>query len=109
MNPDVIDALLAAMVQSGPGVSDLLFSVGKPPVVEEHGSLEEFPIDAPGGVLDLPLILQISAHLMKGDERLVADMARQGSCGDGEGEKRYHFRDRLHGQRQDDDAGRDVE
>ncbi|CAN5209460.1 PilT/PilU family type 4a pilus ATPase [soil metagenome] len=68
------------MVQSGPGVSDLLFAVGKPPIVEEHGSLEEFPIDTPGGVLDLPLIQQISAHLMKGEERLVADMARQGSC-----------------------------
>ena len=50
MNTDVIDALLTAMVQSGPGVSDLLFAVGRPPLVEEYGALQEFPIDTPDGV-----------------------------------------------------------
>jgi twitching motility protein PilT len=80
MTPDVIDALLTAMVQSGPGVSDLLFAVGKPPVVEQHGALEEFAIDTAGGVLDLPLIEQISTHLMQGEERLRLDLARLGSC-----------------------------
>jgi twitching motility protein PilT len=80
MNPEVIDALFTAMVQSGAGVSDLLFSVGKPPVVEQHGRLEEFPIDTPGGVLDLPLIEQIATHLMQGEERLRQDLARLGSC-----------------------------
>src|SRR3954447_8207626 len=68
------------MVQSAEGVSDLLFAVGKPPVVEQHGSLEDFPIDTPGGVLTLDQIKLISNHLMQGDERLINDLARLGSC-----------------------------
>ena len=47
------------MVSSSPGISDLLFAVGKPPIVEEHGVLEEFPIDTPTGVLDAAQINQI--------------------------------------------------
>src|SRR4051812_21091215 len=68
------------MVSSSPGVSDLLFAVGKPPIVEEHGILEEFPIDTPTGVLDAPQIDQIANHIMGDDERVKADLARQGSC-----------------------------
>jgi twitching motility protein PilT len=80
VNSELIDPLLTAMVQSAEGVSDLLFAVGKPPVVEQHGSLEDFPIDTPGGVLTLDQIKLISNHLMQGDERLINDLARLGSC-----------------------------
>ncbi len=66
------------MIQSAEGVSDLLFAVGKPPVVEQHGSLEEFPIDT--GKLTMEEIHAISVHLMQGDERLINDLARLGSC-----------------------------
>jgi twitching motility protein PilT len=68
------------MISSSEGISDLLFAVGKPPVVEEHGVLEEFPIDTPTGVLDAKLIDQIAEHVMEGDERLKEDLARNGSC-----------------------------
>jgi len=68
------------MVESSPGVSDLLFAVGKPPIVEQHGSLEEFPIDTPEGILALSDIEAIAAHLMEGEERLTGDLARLGSC-----------------------------
>ena len=68
------------MISSSAGVSDLLFSVGKSPVLEEDGILEEFPIDTPTGVLDAAQIDQIAEHIMNGDERLKADLARQGSC-----------------------------
>ena len=80
MNKEVIDPLLTAMIQSSAGVSDLLFAVGKPPIVEEHGSLEEFPIDTPGGVLTVLDIEKLALHLMKGEERLVQDLANLGSC-----------------------------
>jgi twitching motility protein PilT len=80
VNKEVIDPLLTAMVQSGPGVSDLLFAVGKPPIVEEHGSLEEFPIDTPGGVLAPADIEAIGLHLMRGEGRLLEDLAKMGSC-----------------------------
>jgi twitching motility protein PilT len=68
------------MVQSGEGVSDLLFAVGRPPIVEEYGSLQEFPIDTPEGVLTMEQIHNISLHLMKGNARLIEDLAKMGSC-----------------------------
>ena len=68
------------MISSSEGVSDLLFAFGKPPVVEEHGTLEEFPIDTPTGVLDSAQIEQIAEHVMQGDERLKSDFATSGSC-----------------------------
>ena len=80
MNKEVIDPLLTAMVQSGPGVSDLLFAVGRPPLVEQHGTLEEFPIDTPDGVLAAEHLELISDHLMRGEERLVYDLAKLGAC-----------------------------
>jgi twitching motility protein PilT len=68
------------MISSSAGVSDLLFAVGKPPVLEEHGILEEFPIDTPNGILDAAQIDQIADHIMGGDERLKADLVNFGSC-----------------------------
>ena len=68
------------MISSSKGVSDLLFAVGKPPVVEEHGTLEEFPIDTPTGVLDSAQIEQIAEHVMEGDERLKSEFEALGSC-----------------------------
>ena len=62
VNKELIDPLLTAMLQSGEGVSDLLFAVGKPPVVEQHGSLEEFPVELPEPVL--------SAGAYRADRRL---------------------------------------
>lgn len=78
VNAEVIDALLSAMVESAEGVSDLLFAVGKPPIVEQYGKLIEFPIDT--GALTLEQIQRIAAHLMGGDERLTSDLKRLGSC-----------------------------
>lgn len=68
------------MLQTAAGASDLLFAVGKPPVVEQHGSLEEFPVELPEPVLAQSHIEQISHVLMNGEARLVNDLATQGSC-----------------------------
>ncbi|MDP9098484.1 MAG: PilT/PilU family type 4a pilus ATPase [Verrucomicrobiota bacterium] len=78
MNKQLIDDLLSAMVSSSEGISDLLFAVGKPPIVEEHGVLEEFPVDT--GVLDSAQIDRIAEHIMGSDERLKNDLAENGSC-----------------------------
>jgi twitching motility protein PilT len=80
VNKELIDALLSAMISSSEGISDLLFAVGKPPIVEENGVLEEFAIDTPTGVLEAVQIDQIADHVMNGDERLKADLATHGSC-----------------------------
>ncbi|HJT82112.1 MAG TPA: PilT/PilU family type 4a pilus ATPase [Chthoniobacterales bacterium] len=79
MNATVIDSLLGAMVESE-GVSDLLFAVGRPPLVEMHGTLHEFPIDTPEGILSAAHIDQLVTHLIAGDERLTDDLNRSGSC-----------------------------
>jgi twitching motility protein PilT len=68
------------MLQSADGVSDLLFAVGKPPVVEQHGGLEEFPVELPESVLSESHVAEIAACLMNGEERLAKDLATQGSC-----------------------------
>ena len=68
------------MIESGDGVSDLLFCVGKPPVIERHGGLEEFPIETPDGVLAPTQVEQIATHLMNGESRLTSDLARLGAC-----------------------------
>lgn len=80
MNKEIIDALLSAMISSGEGISDLLFAVGRPPIVEQHGVLGEFPIDTPTGVLDTTQIGDIATQLMGGDERLKNEYTTYGSC-----------------------------
>jgi len=68
------------MVQSSEGVSDLLFAVGRPPILEEYGTLQDFPIETPGGVLTLEQIEEIVAHLILGQPRLLENLTAMGSC-----------------------------
>jgi twitching motility protein PilT len=77
MDKQTIDDLLSAMI-AGEGVSDLLFTVGKPPCVETHGILREFP--ATIGPLGREHIDRLADHIINGDERLKKDLAQWGSC-----------------------------
>ena len=61
------------MIESREGVSDLLFTTEKPPLVEIHGNLEDFPIDTPDSLLASEHIEQIAAHVINGNERLLRD------------------------------------
>jgi twitching motility protein PilT len=80
MNRKIVDALLTGMLASGEGVSDLLFVSGKPPLVEMHGKLQEFPIDTPESVLNSELIEKIAHVVIDGNQRLTNDLANNGSC-----------------------------
>lgn len=80
MDRQTVDALLTGMLESADGVSDLLFISGKPPLVEVHGRLSDFPIDTPESVLTPALIEQIAAHIMNGSERLRLEFSSTGSC-----------------------------
>lgn len=80
MNKQIIDELLSAMIESGEGVSDLLFTVDKPPFIEAHGSLTEFPIKTPADVLGSQEIIRLADHIIDGDERLRQDLVNFGSC-----------------------------
>src|SRR6476619_3146089 len=80
MDRQTVDSLLTGMLESADGVSDLLFIAGKPPLVEVHGRLSEFPIDTPETVLTPVLIEEISGLIMNGTERLRQEFATSGSC-----------------------------
>jgi pilus retraction protein PilT len=68
------------MLESPEGVSDLLFISGKPPLVEIHGRLNDFPIDTTESVLTPALIEQLAGHIMNGSERLRLEFSTTGSC-----------------------------
>ena len=78
MDAKIVDELLSAMIGRSEGVSDLLFTVGKPPIVETHGLLQEFPIAS--GALDANEVNQLAEHVINGEERLTRDFAEWGSC-----------------------------
>ena len=80
MNKQIIDELLSAMIRSEDGVSDLLFTVGKPPLIEAHGCLSEFPIKTLAAVFGSTEINQLADQIINGDERLTRDLANLGSC-----------------------------
>jgi twitching motility protein PilT len=75
--------LLHAMLQSGEGVSDFLFLVGKPPLIERYGKLHELPMDAASPTLQPAHTEAISALLMNDSERLQHDLVATGSCDTG--------------------------
>ena len=80
MDRKTVDALLTGMLESADGVSDLLFLAGKPPLVEVHGRLSDFPIDTPGSVLTPALIEELANQIMNGSERLRLEFSTAGSC-----------------------------
>src|SRR5260370_42052911 len=80
MNKQTIDELLSAMISGGEGVSDLLFTVGKPPFIESHGSLSEFSMKTSPSVFSPEEIDQLADHIIDDDERLRRDLANSGSC-----------------------------
>jgi twitching motility protein PilT len=80
MKKETVDALLSGMLQSGQDVSDLLFLEDKPPLMEVHGHLEEFPIESPGSVLTSSLIEELANNIMNANPRWAAEFAQSGSC-----------------------------
>ena len=80
MDRATVDALIAGMVRSAEEVSDLIFIAGKPPLVESHGRLNDFPIDTPDSRLTADLIGEIADHIIGGNERLRKMYETTGSC-----------------------------
>ncbi len=80
MDRATVDSLLAGMVQSAEQVSDLVFIQGKPPLVECHGRLQEFPIDTPDSLLTADIIEEVASHIINGNARLLEMYATTGSC-----------------------------
>jgi len=80
MTKETLDSLLCGMLETEEGVSDLLFVAGKPPLIENHGRLQDFPIDTPDSIMTSPLIASMARHMIDGNDRLKTDFAENGSC-----------------------------
>ena len=76
---EALNRVLAGMIQSHPGVSDLLFIAGKPPQVEAHGKLQPVDLDS-AGPLNNARIETLARTIINGNERLIKDLADTGSC-----------------------------
>jgi twitching motility protein PilT len=75
-----LDAILAAMLQSYDGISDLNFSVGRPLQVEAFGQLKPIAVDPPIDALTPYQTENIALNLMGNNRRLIKDLLQYGSC-----------------------------
>jgi twitching motility protein PilT len=72
-------ALITAMLESNPGISDLIFSPARPPQVEKHGELTA--VDVP----DVPMLraedtAQVARDLIGGNAHALRTLKEQGAC-----------------------------
>lgn len=72
-------ALIAAMLESGGGISDLIFSPGRPPQVEAHGEL------VPVAVPELPVMqaedtARVARDLIGNNDHALRTLKDQGAC-----------------------------
>jgi len=72
-------ALITAMLDSGAGISDLIFSPGRPPQVERHGQLR--PVDVAGcAVMKATDTAQVARDLIDGNEHALRTLREEGAC-----------------------------
>jgi twitching motility protein PilT len=73
------EALLAAMLRASEGVSDLIFSPGRPPQVEIHGQL--VPVHVPRlAVLTADHTRHIASDLIGNNKQAINTLREQGAC-----------------------------
>jgi twitching motility protein PilT len=71
--------LIALMLESSPGISDLVFSPSRPPQVERHGEL--VPVDVPGlALLQADDTAQVARDLIGANEHALRTLKEQGAC-----------------------------
>jgi len=75
-----IDILLASMIESAEGISDLLFVANRMPQVEVHGRLRPFAPESPDAVLTSARIEGLAKVIINKNPRLLEDLANHGSC-----------------------------
>jgi twitching motility protein PilT len=71
--------LIGAMLDSGKGISDLIFSPGRPPQVEKQGHLVGVPV-AQLPVLRAEDTARIAGELVRGNETALRTLKEQGAC-----------------------------
>ena len=80
MRRNELDYILGTMLDYRANVSDLIFTVDKPPQVEAEGILLPVPIDPPLDSLTPYQTETVALNLIGGNPRLLDDLLRTGSC-----------------------------
>src|SRR5450432_1597552 len=75
-----LDQILMTMLASQPEVSDVLFTVGRPPQVEAYGELKPVVMDPPIEKLTAFQIETIAQNIIGDNLWLIEDLLRHGSC-----------------------------
>jgi twitching motility protein PilT len=72
-------AMILTMLDAGAGISDLIFSPGRPPQIEQHGELT--PIAIPGlPALQTEHTARVARELINGSEQALRALDEQGAC-----------------------------
>ncbi len=79
MHKTALDRSITRMLRSGDGISDL-FLAGKPPLVENHGRLEEMPFEKGDPMVTVALIEALSELVTAANERLAEEFEKTGAC-----------------------------
>src|SRR5687768_6757870 len=74
-----LDALLLAMLETAPGISDINFSVGRPPQVEAFGVLRTASVNAVERLSPYQTE-RIALNIIGSERRLARELAVRGSC-----------------------------
>src|SRR5438093_13633378 len=74
------DTLLTAMMESHPGVSDLLFATGRPFQVESYGELKTADMHPDVQRLTPTQTEKIALIVIGDDRRLIKELLMMGSC-----------------------------
>jgi twitching motility protein PilT len=75
-----LDQILATMLASQPEVSDVLFTVDRPPQVEAYGELKPVILDPPIGKLTPFQTEMIALNIIGDNLWQIEDLLRHGSC-----------------------------
>lgn len=80
ISKEELDRLLAAMIDSAEGISDLIFVSGRRPQVEVHGKLNSFGAESQESAMTSPRIEGMARTIMNGNSKLTEHLAARGSC-----------------------------
>lgn len=74
------DQLIGQVLNQAPGLSDIIFTVGKPVQAEVNGELGDVPLDPDPGLLVPWQVESMAVCMLSGNMRLYQDLVRSGSC-----------------------------
>src|SRR5947208_17195885 len=75
-----LDHILTRMMESHPGISDSIFTVGRPFQVESFGELKPVDMEPDIGRLTPNQTEKLALNIIGDDRRLIKELLMMGSC-----------------------------